>query len=86
MKSGQWNPRYLAYCRAHGISDPDAMLDHDNERWPGGCMCGFILWIQARWNEFDQFTGISHKSETGVQQEYHDTFDLWLNLKGANNA
>jgi hypothetical protein len=39
------NPRYLAYCRAHGESDPEAMLERDREAWPGGCMTGFVLWI-----------------------------------------
>lgn len=50
MSKGKWNPRYLAYCRAHGKT-PEAMLLHDQEQFPGGCMCGFILWHSAKLNE-----------------------------------
>ena len=38
------NTGYRAYARAHGMS-PDEMLAHDMQRWPGGCMAGFIVWI-----------------------------------------
>jgi hypothetical protein len=38
------NPRYVLYAKAHGKS-PEDMLKHDKEVWPGGCMCGFIIWI-----------------------------------------
>ena len=43
--NNDWNPRYLAYCRATGGLSPDATLERDREQYPGGCMCGFILWI-----------------------------------------
>jgi len=39
-----WNPRYVAYAECHGRAPAD-MLKYDRERWPGGCMCGFILWM-----------------------------------------
>ena len=42
--TGECNPNYRAYSRAHGMS-PDDMLAHDMQRWPGGCMAGFIVWI-----------------------------------------
>lgn len=48
----QWNPRYVAYCAAHGVDDPDVMRARDAERWPGGKMCGFILWMRERKAEF----------------------------------
>lgn len=47
------NPRYLAYCRAHGRT-PEAQLEHDRKVWPGACMCGFILWINARLRAFEK--------------------------------
>jgi hypothetical protein len=28
------------------------MLREDDERWPGGKMCGFMLWIAQRRTEF----------------------------------
>lgn len=31
----EWNPRYVAYARAHGKT-PKTMLAHDEEAWPGG--------------------------------------------------
>jgi len=42
-----WNPRYVAYAKAHGKT-PDAMMEHDRDAWPGGCMCGFILWMSEQ--------------------------------------
>lgn len=72
---GSWNPRYVHYARVHGHA-PEAMLEVDRERWPGGLMCGFTLWIQARWREWDRLvgwpSGEPHSSEQGKQ------FDLWL--------
>lgn len=41
------NPHYAAYSRAHGRSI-DAMMEHDRKEYPGGCMCGFILWISKQ--------------------------------------
>ena len=38
------NPRFLAYCAANGFT-PEEMLEHDRQRFPGGHMCGFVLWI-----------------------------------------
>lgn len=38
------NPNYVAYATAHGKT-PDAMMAHDRDAWPGGCMCGFITWM-----------------------------------------
>jgi hypothetical protein len=45
------NPHYLAYARAHDKS-PTEMFDYDFAAWPGGCMCGFLLWISDRKQEF----------------------------------
>ena len=45
------NPRYVAYARFHGRS-PAEMLEHDRAAWPGGCMCGFMLWISAQLTAF----------------------------------
>jgi hypothetical protein len=43
----QWTSRYLAYCAAHGVSDPEEMLRLDGERYPGGPMAGFLTWRAA---------------------------------------
>ncbi len=47
----QINPRYRAYARAHGKT-PVSMLAHDRKAWPGGVMCGFIVWMSERKHEF----------------------------------
>lgn len=46
-----WNPRYLAYCAAHGRG-PEEMLAFDRARWKGGTNTGYILWSSAREREF----------------------------------
>ncbi len=43
----EWNPRYLAYCTAQGRG-PEEQTAFDKERWPGGCMCGYMQWIAER--------------------------------------
>lgn len=40
----KWNPRFLAYCQESGMT-PDEQIEHDNKLYPGGSMCGFIVWI-----------------------------------------
>lgn len=73
-----WNPRYLAYARAHGEPDPEAMFEIDDERWPGGRMCGFMLWIGSMWNNFFiEVHGMKGKPDV-LRQKDHDDFDQWL--------
>lgn len=45
------NPRFLAYCKAHGRTAKQ-QLKQDRIDWPGGVMCGFILWIAKKREEF----------------------------------
>jgi len=45
------NPRYAAYAQAHGKT-PDEMMEHDRAAWPGGCMCGFIVWMSEQKRAF----------------------------------
>lgn len=72
----RWNPRYVAYCHAHGTPDPDAMLARDRERWPGGCMTGFLLWNGARWTEWRKIQGYDLDTPLGPYD--YASFDLWL--------
>lgn len=74
-KPTAWNPRYLAYCRAQGTPDPDRMLERDRERWPGGVMCGFTLWLSDRWQAW--FRAIGGEPRI-VFEEHHRAFDRWL--------
>jgi hypothetical protein len=78
------NPRYVAYClQEHGSADFDAVLAADRKRFPGGCMCGFSLFIQAKWSAFSNETGRDRYVHT---QADHDAFDAWLALQGAREA
>ena len=45
------NPRYAAYAQAHGKT-PSEMMEHDRAAWPGGCMCGFIVWMSEQKQAF----------------------------------
>lgn len=45
------NPRYLAYCKNQKLS-PENCLKRDEKRWPGGVMCGYILWMDKKKSEF----------------------------------
>ncbi len=69
------NPRYVAYCLAHSRT-PDEMLAVDRRAWPGGCMCGFMLWVQARWREWDIKCG-NPRNHARTMEE-HAEFDSWL--------
>jgi len=73
-----FQPRYLAYCAAHGKT-PDEMLAHDDERWPGGVMCGYILWIGDRWIEWKVAVNWPKEGVIGARQ--HREFDAWLSAK-----
>ena len=71
--NSDYNPRYLKYCQAHDLL-PSQMLEHDMARYPGGCMTGYISWIQAKWSEWRRamnFYGPAGKED-------HAAFDLWL--------
>ncbi|MEO6324786.1 MAG: hypothetical protein ABIT01_05870 [Thermoanaerobaculia bacterium] len=53
----EWNPHYIAYCKAKGGRTPDETLARDEELYPGGKMCGFICWMNERIAEFTKSTG-----------------------------
>lgn len=61
------NPRYLAYCRAHGKT-PEEMRVQDAEDFPGGKMCGFILWINGKVSEFAKKHGAQARYGPGTGQ------------------
>lgn len=68
------NPRYLAYCAAHGLS-PDGMMEHDRAKWPGGVMCGFILWMNEQWPAWKKAAGWRGSL---LSEKDHASFDAWL--------
>lgn len=72
---GRVNPRYLEYCKAHGLT-PDGMMEADVQRYPGGKMTGYICWIGARWHEFCGIMRVSADYPMGEKE--HTAFDAWL--------
>lgn len=72
-----WNMRYVAYAAANGLS-PEAMLEADQARYPGGCMCDYIIWIGQRWAEFRKLFARDRHITT---EQYHADFDAWLLTK-----
>jgi hypothetical protein len=75
--SGDWNPRYVAYAKAHGRT-PDEQLRHD------GSMAGFINWIAHQWTDYCQSRGLP----PGYQytESLHEDFDAWLATQTARAA
>lgn len=76
----EYNQHYIAYAQAHGKT-PDDMMGYDVATWPGGCMCGFLLWISSRKQEFwdeqpqafvDRYTIHDHNAWTVFLQSYAD--------------
>jgi len=74
--SPPWNTRYLEYARAHGTSSPTAMLARDEQKYPGGRMAGFILWIGRRWEDWRWKNG--RNANDPLTQADQDSFDAWL--------
>lgn len=78
-ESRSWNPRYVAYAAAHG-REPEDMLEHDREAWPGGQMVGFILWMGWAWVAWAQETGHPRARDACALLSLadHRAFDAWL--------
>jgi hypothetical protein len=77
IESAGWNPRYVVYARAHGLT-PEAMRDHDREAWPGGRAAGFILW----------FSRMREEAKVEIPKAFfdgricdHAAFDGWLDAR-----
>jgi hypothetical protein len=45
------NPLYVAYAKSQGMS-PNEVLARDREKYPGGCMTGFILFVPGMKRKF----------------------------------
>ena len=64
--------RYLAYCAALGRT-PEEQLAHDRQRYPGGSMVGYIVWISNQWARFEDM------HQRHLQRTlHHAEFDRWL--------
>lgn len=70
----RWNPRYVAYARAHGRT-PEDQLAHDKREYPGGWMGGFMVWMNQRWAEWRA----TPEPRDLPLAEHQAAFDAWLN-------
>lgn len=71
-----WNPRYLAYVRSQGSLSPEEQMKADRERWPGGPMSGYILWISEQWRAWREERGI--RPDEPISDLDHADFDMWF--------
>ncbi len=76
-----YNSRYVEYARSHGKS-PEEMLEADRVKYPGGSMCGFILWNTERLRECEAecpehfFHGVF--KDRWPRLLNHEGYDSWL--------
>lgn len=80
--AAQYTARYQAYARAHGVA-PAEMLERDCAAYPGGRMCGFVVWIGRAWDEWERLTGRPSRDAVSLTVAEHGAFDEWLSARGA---
>ncbi len=71
-----YNPRYLAYCRSRGESDPEEQLAKDEVAYPGGCMVGFLCWSAWQLAAYRKLKPEAFLDGRLVDQQ---GYDRWLN-------
>ena len=55
------------------------MLERDREAYPGGVMCGYILWISEQWRLWRTEKG--YGPNPILSEIDHAEFDRWLNTR-----
>ena len=77
--SADWNPRYANWARVNG-REPAEQLEADRVRWPGGSMCGFTLWNDARHAEFARIRPDAYMTGGSGRPAIvdHASYDAWL--------
>jgi hypothetical protein len=73
MVKQEFTHAYLTYCKARGFpDDPEACLQDDDLKWPGGKMTGYILWVSACRKAYAKATGDKGWNVNVCQ------FQIWL--------
>lgn len=79
-----WNPRYVAFAKAHGRT-PEQQHLFDDEKWPGGRGIGFSLWISQQKLEAHKANHPSVvKDLNGLHVTEHALWDAWLSRESAS--
>jgi len=73
MSTKDFNPRYVLYAASQQRT-PEMQIRHDEQRWPGGCMTGFILWMNERKAEFKKISPDSFLGNWIYDQAAWDNF------------
>lgn len=79
----EWNGRFVQYARVHGRT-PEAQIEFDRERYPGGSMCGYVLWNKARIHEWK--TLVNFPRCPGHPSEWWPGFEAGPATKDTINA
>ncbi len=66
------NPRYIAYAIAHG-RDAEAQLERDKATYPGGCMCGFLVWMNCRKRDYVRSNAANTNASGTIVAQAHFT-------------
>lgn len=74
MEIKKYQQRYISYSTAHGKT-PEQMIACDKHKFPGGCMCGFILWIGSKLQEYKK---TDTNAFVGDFLQDHDGFTKYL--------
>lgn len=85
VKMDIYNNRYVAYAASRGCTPQDQLVD-DDQKWPGGKMAGFMIWISKAWQEWAEETGECKKYGDEWSDQQHGNFDDWLTLKYVCNC
>lgn len=75
LSAQKFQPRYVAYAKTND-REPDEQLEHDRVAFPGGCMAGYIVWINGRWAAWDEKNGYKRGHIRLVNE--HEAFTDWL--------
>lgn len=75
MNAKQYQPRYIAYAAAHGMS-PEQMLAADAVRYVGGKMAGFMIWTSQQWRAWAKASGRDSRAPKSAAD--HASFDAFL--------
>lgn len=72
------NSLYQVYCRENG-NDETRQLELDEQRWPGGKMCGYMMWCGEKWSQWRTLKGFSR--DRVLSEAERDEFFGWVGVQ-----